>query len=530
MTLGGIHFTMNHNPQLTKKNIEKVQAFLNMTQEQQYALPLEEYDALVELSQQYADWKKRPGRQSKDKAEEEKSEQAGVHRIRMLAVMQILMRYSNAERGLSLEEIRRHLKEDYQIGIDQQRYRTIPADIRAFLNYSDLFNGYELVEEHGACNRTYFKMVQRPFSERDLKFLLDAVYTSRSISNRAARELVEKIKSLTDVYTRKQLAKGTVYKSESITDNEEVMDNVSEIMLGISQNHTICFDYYGWKLVEEKQGYRVQLEQRNSYREQRFFCHPQALLYRDENYYMIAFMEPVEKEGKSWTGTFRVDKMGKVCAGSKKRRGVLSRKDLEQYQSQVFQAYRTDEVKKYRLCFEESMVNVLVDRFGKNLSVRKVGEHWYETLVDIDKSPMFFGWLASFGERIFIREEENGEQPGKKVQEFRNYLEGITAGYDFLREPLAEQVQKEDNEMQQVTLGFPDNAQWYSRMTQVFFAGNENQFLEAVTRDKKGQVKITVPLCPNPRFFGWLVSQGGAVKILSPAALHKCFSDYLKTF
>ena len=120
---------------------------------------------------------------------------------------------------------------------------------------------------------------------------------------------------------------------------------------------------------------------------------PWALLWQNENYYLIAFDEEAQA-----IRHFRVDKMGKVKVLSVSRDGAkqFDKIDLAAYSNQTFGMYGGKE-EIVTLSFPESLLGVAVDRFGKDIGLRKEKNGRIRIRVKLTVSPQFFGWMAGLG-------------------------------------------------------------------------------------------------------------------------------------
>ena len=126
---------------------------------------------------------------------------------------------------------------------------------------------------------------------------------------------------------------------------------------------------------------------------------PWALTWDDENYYLIAFDSEADK-----IKHYRVDKMRGIEILEEKREGRahFEEFDMATYARINFGMFGGKEV-KVKLRFKNDLVGVLLDRFGKDITIRRTGdEEWAEANVDVALSEQFLGWIFSFGNAIKI--------------------------------------------------------------------------------------------------------------------------------
>ena len=68
-------------------------------------------------------------------------------------------------------------------------------------------------------------------------------------------------------------------------------------------------------------------------------------------------------------------------------------------------------------------MSAVIDRFGKDVQSVPTGEGCARVSAVVMKSPVFFGWLAQFGDRVRI------EKPKSLACEYRDYLARIVEAY-----------------------------------------------------------------------------------------------------
>ena len=64
------------------------------------------------------------------------------------------------------------------------------------------------------------------------------------------------------------------------------------------------------------------------------------------------------------------------------------------------------ELLQAKLSFENSLVNIVLDHFGKDVRIISSADGWFDIYVDVSVSPVFFSWMFTFGGSAIIREPE----------------------------------------------------------------------------------------------------------------------------
>ena len=173
----------------------------------------------------------------------------------------------------------------------------------------------------------------------------------------------------------------------------------------------ISFQYLEWNLEK-------QLVPRKEGKE--YLVSPWALTCKEENYYLIAHDKEENK-----IKHFRVDKMGsiRVLSGQKREGGELFRSfDIADYANKTFGMFGGKE-ETVTLQFENQLIGVVMDRFGKEASVRKRDDGHFSVRVTVAVSGQFFGWLTGLGKGACLL------APANIVEEYREYLRSVMQNY-----------------------------------------------------------------------------------------------------
>lgn len=317
-------------------------------------------------------------------------------KLKQLYLLKILSEHTDENHALTTRELIEKLAE-YDVNAER---KSIYSDIEA-LNTM----GYDILNDKNRNHYGYY-MASRNFEMPELKLLVDAVQSSRFITEKKSRELIGKLEKLCSKYEAGKLQR-QVYVSDRLkAENESIYYNIDGIHEAIQKNRQISFRYYEWdpnkKIRFKKEG-------------QRYLVSPHMLIWNDANYYLVAF------EGESGIiKHFRVDKMVELSVEKAERQGKEACLEFSPtiYSKKSFQMFGGEEVAVTMLC-EESMVGVMIDRFGKEVSMRQMQPGWFQVRTEIVVSPPFFGWLAGMGGKVKIA------APKEVAEEARRYLKAV---------------------------------------------------------------------------------------------------------
>lgn len=301
-------------------------------------------------------------------------------KLKLMYLIKLFEERTDVSHGLSMTDIIEALSEE---GITAER-KSIYADISALNEF-----GFDIVKdkEGKAC---VYKLVERDFEIAELKLLVDAVQSSKFITESKSNKLIKKIEGLASNNEAKSLHRQVYVANRIKTTNESVYYNVDDIQKAISENHKVSFQYFQWNPNKEK-------ELRHN--GMRYEISPWALTWDDENYYMVGY-DSKERKIKH----YRVDKMLKIeIMADSKREGKVLFKDMDMavYSKKIFGMFGGVEETVVLEC-KNGISGVIIDRFGTEVDIIKRATDSFTVRVNVQISPQFLGWVFSLGENIKI--------------------------------------------------------------------------------------------------------------------------------
>ncbi len=300
-------------------------------------------------------------------------------KLKLYYLARIMVEKTDDEHRITMPEIQEKL-EAYGVTADR---KSLYDDLEALRVL-----GIDVIGEKDG--RNYFYHVgKKQFEIAELKLLVDAIQSSKFITEKKSGELIKKLTGLASDYEASQLKREVVVQGRIKTMNESIYYIVDDIHNAITKNKRIEFEYLRWN-IEKK------MEQR---KDKLYEVSPWALTWDDENYYMIGYDAEAGK-----IKHYRVDKMRNIRVTDEKREGRdhFKKFDLAAYARMNFGMFGGEEV-RVKLQFDNEMVGVLLDRFGKDISIYKTDKPgWSETYVDVALSDQFLGWIFSLGTSVKI--------------------------------------------------------------------------------------------------------------------------------
>lgn len=320
-------------------------------------------------------------------------------KLKILYIMQMLMENTDEEHAMSTGEIITGLE---QRGISAER-KSIYADIEML----KLF-GLDILSRRSAPKGYY--IASRDFELPELKLLVDAVQSSKFITEKKSRELIKKIERLAGRFEAKELQSQVVVSNRIKTMNESIYYNVDKIHSAISSDSKIQYKYCEWTVNK-----KLEPKKNGSY----YTVSPWILTWVDENYYLIAY-----DDESAQIRHYRVDKMLGIEITSKRRQGreQFEKFDIASFSKSTFGMFAGNE-SELEICFDNKFIGVVMDRFGKEVIIHIKDDNSFTARVKVNISAQFYGWLTGLGSGVKIL------SPSEEAEKYTEYINNIAFQY-----------------------------------------------------------------------------------------------------
>ncbi len=309
---------------------------------------------------------------------------------RLLYVMDYLEKNSYEKNPVKANELIHMLDHNYNISCDR---KTIYSDIAALQEF-----GIDIVSIPGR-NGGYYYASPRNFQLSELKLLIDAVLSSRYLTQKKSQELIEKLCKQCNEHDAGLLRRNILVSGRVKSMNETIYYSVDTIQDAIAQNRQITFRYFDWELGGKRR-----------YREKEYLASPYGLCQDNENCYLLALSD------RHGITSYRIDRMTDIRLTDDKRLPCpeLTGKAFVDHANRLFQMY-SGSTADVKLRFHRSLINVVIDRFGKDIMLIPDGEDHFNFTVNVAVSPMFLSWVIGFGDKAKILYPESVVQQCKDL-------------------------------------------------------------------------------------------------------------------
>lgn len=300
-------------------------------------------------------------------------------KFKLYRLAQIMLERTDEEHYISMPEIMAALSE-YDVTADRKSIYNDLRDLSVF--------GIE-VEGEPIGNRYHYHVTNRSFELPELKLLVDAIQSSKFITEKKSYALIKKLETLASKYDAQKLQRQVYVSGRIKTMNESIYYTVDAIHNAISENKKIKFQYFQWNAKKE-----MELRHNGAW----YHISPWGLSWDDENYYLVGY-----DTDAGMIKHYRVDKMLHIKISDESREGKehFKKLDMADYAKKSLGMFGGKE-QTVKLSVHNKLAGVIIDRFGKDVMMIPADEEHFNVNVDVRVSRQFLGWVFSLGSDIQI--------------------------------------------------------------------------------------------------------------------------------
>ena len=300
-------------------------------------------------------------------------------RVRLICVLNILVRETDANHGLTIREIRSRLKE---YGFEPDR-KTLYSDFDAIREY------FAYVKKtRGNVPRYYID--ERSFEVEEIMVLIDAVESAGFMTQKKKEDLIRKLKELTSSKQANELNAQIHYIGRHHSTNNDYIYTVSAIRQALAEGHPVTFKYLD-----------IDFEKGTVYKHDGmdYILHPIAMAWNNGFYYCIGTRPEQSPEGeKDKPRQFRIDRMKHVNVLKDSKLAPPPKDfDVAKYMEATFSMYGS-KPEKILLRFDKRLLQQFYDHFDQNIKVFQDPEHkdCVCANVEVGVGPTFYAWVSTY--------------------------------------------------------------------------------------------------------------------------------------
>lgn len=318
-----------------------------------------------------------------------------IMKKRLLMLIKLLQDHTDEDHPVSTRDIMAYYKEN---GMSSDR-KTLDADIKLLQD-----QGFDLIKIKSSPNKYY--IASREFELPELKLLIDAVQSSRFITEKKSRELSKKLAGLASAEQAKELDRHTGVNGRAKSTNEQQLYTVDTITKAINEKKKIRYQY------QEYDGKKRKILRNDG---EVYVLSPYMLYWNEDFYYVVGYSDKRE-----CITAFRVDHIVNIEMLDEKAVKRPKGFKVSNYSDSIFGMYSGPEAEVELECCNDLM-KYIIDRFGEKIKVRPTENGTFLTTVTVELSPVFYGWVFQFGGGIRII------NPTNAIKEFDAMLASYTS-------------------------------------------------------------------------------------------------------
>lgn len=310
-------------------------------------------------------------------------------KLSILYTLQVLRDYSDENHLLSQNDIVIKINNIY--GMTCER-KSIATNIDSLIDF-----GYDIVKTNVGSY-----LASRELEPSEIRFLIDAVFSSKSINSKQSRELSKKLSNFLSVYQRKQYK--YVYKADELnrTDSKEIFYNIDIINEAIENNKQIEFDYIRSEYINEKAKRRP------------YIVNPYYLINNQGKYFLVCNYDYFDE-----IGNYKLERIHNIKILDTPIKPVTLVKgfenglDIAKYANENIYMFATKTIKATVKIYREWATAYVEEWFGKNANLYEKENTIFADITANETSLIY--WCLQYGEDIELLSPKDTRDKIKEI-------------------------------------------------------------------------------------------------------------------
>lgn len=300
-------------------------------------------------------------------------------RLVILYIIDLLKKYTDEKHSLTYSEIIKKLQIEYGVQVDA---KTLARYITSLQNY-----GFD-ISKHGnnGCS-----ILSRNLDNSELSFLIDAIFSSKSISSNHAKELTKHLMSDSSLYEQKKY--DYIYKADEIarTNNKEFFYVIETITRAIEENKQLSFTYN--EVMPNKQ-----LKSRFNGKE--FIINPYFMINNNGKYYLVCNYDKYNE-----ISNYKIECISNIKILESKIKPIqmldnTENFNLANYVNEHIYMFSGKTIQATIKIAHPKILNDIVDWYGENIIIKQKDD---EITVSFNVNEQaFLYWALQYGMNIEI--------------------------------------------------------------------------------------------------------------------------------
>ena len=320
-----------------------------------------------------------------------------------LCILSILKESSDENHPLKQEQIIQKLYSKF--GLELER-KSVGATIDSLVDF-----GFDIVKTKNGCF-----LGEREFEKSEISYLVDAVFSSKSIDSDHARKLSQKLSNFLSEFERRKYK--YIYKADQIvrTDQKQLFYTIDILNEAIEKGKQVEFNYNRFYFDKAKNEEKKQ---------KRYIINPYFMINNQGRYYLVCNLNCFDD-----IANYKVELISNIkildspAKPIKKLKNCENGVDMAEYANQNIYMFHNKTINATLKILSEYSAEYVAEWFGKNARFYLKDEVLFAD-VKVNEQAIIY-WCLQYGETIeLISPKETRNELIKKIDAMRkNYKRG----------------------------------------------------------------------------------------------------------
>lgn len=297
----------------------------------------------------------------------------------ILYVIDVLKKYIDENHSLTYAEIGEKIKEDFDV---ETSYKTVARIITSLIEY-----GLDIVKKgKNGCS-----LYGRSFDNSQLSFLIDAIFSSKSITSDHAQKIIEELMKDCSIYEKKKY--DYIYKANEIarTHNKSLFYTVDTIQRAIENGKQIKFTYN--EILPNK-------KLKTRYNGKEYIINPYFMINNRGKYYLVCNYDKYNN-----ISNYKIECISNISTLDTPIKPIAILEgcedfDVSTYVNEHVYMFSGQTINANIKVDNAKLINDIVDWYGDNIDIKEKEDGIYISLNVNEQA--FLYWSLQYGQNIEI--------------------------------------------------------------------------------------------------------------------------------
>lgn len=315
-------------------------------------------------------------------------------KMSLFCILEILKEYSDENHPLTQAQILKKIEHHYDLKLER---KSISTNIDSLIDF-----GFDIIKSSKGCY-----LGQREFEPSEVSFLIDAVFSSRSINSKHSLALAEKLSKFLSVNERKKYK--YICKADEIirTDNAQLFYTIDILNEAIEKGKKVQFNYNRFYFD------KVTRESKNK---KDYIINPYFLINNQGKYYLVCNYDYYDE-----IANYKVDLISNIKILEEdvkpitKLKGCEKGVDMAKYANENIYMFHNKTINATLKIENEYSAEYIMEWFGQNAKFYQKDNVVYADVTANEQALIY--WCLQYGDTIeLISPESAREEIKKKIE------------------------------------------------------------------------------------------------------------------